>query len=762
MTAGAKPFQGKINRTRAQSEPWWPPVERAPKGSPNIVIILMDDMGFSDVGCFGGEIETPHIDALAARGVRFNNYTTHPICSPARAALLTGRNAHSVSTGWLANNNAGFPGYSGEIPHEAPTLAETLRAQGYATMMVGKWHNTPIVQSMPGSPKDSWPTQRGFDWYYGFMEGETNFFFPARLMLGNALLPIDEYPADFYTTDAWTDKAIEFVREHRTAAPGKPFFLYVANNAVHAPLQAKPADLAKYRGRYDAGWTALREARWKRQLEMGIIPPGTRLADSDPAIPPWSAVSPQDRELFARHMEVYAAMLDSADQNIGKLTRALQTSGDLDNTIFVFTSDNGGTFAGTPIGAFRNNRRYNGLPPQPIEEERKGLDLLGGPRSEALYPAGWGQVCNTPFPSSKTYTGGGGRRVAFIMAWNAGLKVGERHGVHGERGDLRSQFVHVTDVKPTLLELAGLKTLETINGVPAWQPQGKSFAAVLRDANAPSPRTEQYYECWSNRAYYRDGWLARSLQKRGEPVDMDNWTLHHLNADFSESIDLRAQNPDKLRELTDAFDKAAWENLVYPLDNRSMVQKLADGATRGQPSGPRTFHAGGQTVHRGVVVPLIADRCYRIITQIQHGATDQGVLWSVGELIAGMVLYIEGGALRLFYNGFGEFSELPPAPLAAGAHEVVFDYEATGARKGRGRLLIGGKPAADWHTLSPSLMGGFHEGLDIGLDRRCPVDWRLFEKHGVFRYTGTITEVTIAPGELAHDSVLRPAAPVKA
>ena len=762
MTAGAKPFQGKINRTRAQSEPWWPPVERAPKGSPNIVIILMDDMGFSDVGCFGGEIETPHIDALAARGVRFNNYTTHPICSPARAALLTGRNAHSVSTGWLANNNAGFPGYSGEIPHEAPTLAETLRAQGYATMMVGKWHNTPIVQSMPGSPKDSWPTQRGFDWYYGFMEGETNFFFPARLMLGNALLPIDEYPADFYTTDAWTDKAIEFVREHRTAAPGKPFFLYVANNAVHAPLQAKPADLAKYRGRYDAGWTALREARWKRQLEMGIIPPGTRLADSDPAIPPWSAVAPQDRELFARHMEVYAAMLDSADQNIGKLTRALQTSGDLDNTIFVFTSDNGGTFAGTPIGAFRNNRRYNGLPPQPIEEERKGLDLLGGPRSEALYPAGWGQVCNTPFPSSKTYTGGGGRRVAFIMAWNAGLKVGERHGVHGERGDLRSQFVHVTDVKPTLLELAGLKTLETINGVPAWQPQGKSFAAALRDANAPSPRTEQYYECWSNRAYYRDGWLARSLQKRGEPVDMDNWTLHHLNADFSESIDLRAQNPDKLRELTDAFDKAAWENLVYPLDNRSMVQKLADGATRGQPSGPRTFHAGGQTVHRGVVVPLIADRCYRIITQIQHGATDQGVLWSVGELIAGMVLYIEGGALRLFYNGFGEFSELPPAPLAAGAHEVVFDYEATGARKGRGRLLIGGKPAADWHALSPSLMGGFHEGLDIGLDRRCPVDWRLFEKHGVFRYTGTIAEVTIAPGELAHDSVLRPAAPVKA
>ena len=359
-------FQGKIGRIRAESQPWWPEAKRAPKGAPNIVIVLMDDMGYSDPGCFGGEIDTPNIDALAARGLRFNHYTTHPICSPARAALLTGCNAHSVSTGWLANNNGGFPGYSGEIPREAPTLAETLRAQGYATMMVGKWHNTPTVQSLPSSPKDSWPTQRGFDWFYGFMEGETHYFFPARLMQGNNLLPIDAYPADFYTTDAWTDKAIEFVSEHRNAAPDKPFFLYVANNAVHAPLQAKPADLAKYHGRYERGWTLLREARYRRQLELGVIPPGTRLTESDPAIKPWDKIDAQDRALFARHMEVYAAMLDSVDQNLGKLTRHLESSGVIDNTIIIFTSDNGGTFAGGPIGAFRNNRRYSGLPAQPI------------------------------------------------------------------------------------------------------------------------------------------------------------------------------------------------------------------------------------------------------------------------------------------------------------------------------------------------------------------------------------------------------------
>ena len=746
---GTGAFGGKIERTEAASTPWWPEVKRAPKGAPNIVVVMMDDMGYSDPACFGGEIDTPNVDALAAGGIRFNHYTTHPLCSPARAAMLTGRNAHSVSTGWLANNIGGFPGYSGEIPLEAPTLAETLRAQGYATMMVGKWHNTPVVQSLPSASKDSWPTQRGFEWFFGFMEGETNFFHPARLMLGNTLLPIDEYPPDFYTTDAWMDKGLEFLRELRAGSPEKPFFLYVANNAVHGPLQAKPADLAKYRGRFDAGWHALREARHRRQLELGIIPPGTRLAPGDPTVPDWNTLSAKERAYFARYMEVYAAMLDSADQNIGRLLAHLDATGERDNTIVLFTSDNGGTFAGGPIGSFRNNRRYSGLPPQPIEEELAGFDLLGGPQSEALYPSGWGQVCNAPFPSSKSFTGAGGRRVAFIVAWPARL---------ADAGAIRSQFMHVTDIKPTLLDLAGLRTLETNRGVPAWQPHGTSYAAVLREAAAPAPRSEQYYECWSNRAYYRDGWLACSLQKRGGPIDMDNWTLHHLDADFSESVDLRAQHPERLDALVAAFDEAAWANLVYPLDNRTMVQKLADGATRGQPAGLRTFRSGTQTVHRGIVIPLISDRCFRVTATVAHAAGAQGVLWSIGETIAGIVLYIESGALRLTYNGFGIFHEFPPVPLAPGEHAIVLDYEATGRREGRGRLLVDGVDGTGWRTLSPTLMAGFHEGLDIGLDRRCPVDWRVYGKHGVFRYGGAIRDVTIDPGAHAPDSVLRPKA----
>jgi arylsulfatase len=332
--------------------------------------------------------------------------------------------------------------------------------------------------------------------------------------------------------------------------------------------------------------------------------------------------------------------------------------------------------------------------------------------------------------------------VTYIISWPAKIQ---------DRGQIRSQFIHVTDVMPTLLDLAGLKTLDTINGVPALPLHGKSFAPVLFDATAPSPRSEQYYECWSNRAYYRDGWLARSLQKRGMPIDMDNWTLHNLHEDFAESVDLRDQYPEKLHELVEAFDQAAWVNMVYPLDNRAMLQKLSDRAPESQPTGPRTFKPGGQTIHGGLVVPLISNRNFRMHVRFSCQAGDQGILWSIGEQIGGMVLYVEEGALHFYYNGFGEHSTLPEVPLAAGDHEAVLDYEATGQRQGRGRILLDGTDVTGWGDLSPTLMVGFHEGLDIGLDRRCPVSWQLYEKHRSFRFTGTIEDVTIEPGERPAD-----------
>ena len=336
--------------------------------------------------------------------------------------------------------------------------------------MVGKWHNTPAADNVPGGSKHNWPAQRGFDTYYGFMDGETNHFFPARLMLNNQVLPVDEYPRDYYAGDDWMNQGIRFIKDLRTSDPEKPFFLLVANNAMHSPIHAKPSDIAKYKGRYDAGWTAARAARHRRQLEMGIVPPGTQLSISDPRAPGWDDTDPANRPLYARHMEAYAAMLDNADQNVASSSRSCSRSAELDNTIILFSSDNGGTDAGGEHGMVLNNRRYSGLPPQSLEHERGMLAGLGGPQSISLYPTAWGEVSNTPFPSFKTYTGGGGRRVSFIASWPERIRA---------RGDFRRQLMHVTDVMPTLLDLAGVPRLETSNGKPALPFDGMSAARML-------------------------------------------------------------------------------------------------------------------------------------------------------------------------------------------------------------------------------------------------------------------------------------------
>ncbi|MFO1199612.1 MAG: arylsulfatase [Burkholderiaceae bacterium] len=736
-------FQGRIGRTREESQPWWPAPKTARPGSPNIVVIYMDDMGYSDLGCYGSEIATPNIDALARRGVRFNHYTTHPICSPARAALLTGRNAHAVATGWLANNNPGFPGYSGDIPLEAPTIAETLKAAGYATIGIGKWHNS----TNGATPNETWPTQRGFERFYGFLEGETSYFFPARIMHNNMLAPIDEYPPDYYATDDWTDKAMSFVRTVRNDDAAQPFFLYLAYNAVHGPLQAKDCDLAKYRGRYDAGWDAVRAARLAKQKSMGLVPADAQLSPRDPSVPAWEDVPAEQRELFVRHMETYAAMLDCVDQNVGRLVAQIDAMGELENTIFVFSSDNGGTSSGGPAGAIHFNRRFAGLSPLPVDHDVGMREHIGTGRVSALYPMGWGQVSNTPFPSFKTYTGGGGRRVCMIVSWPKEI---------ADRDAVRTQFTHVTDVMPTLLDLAGVPALTTSHGKPAMPIQGVSFAPSLRDARAPSARAEQYYECWANRAFYRDGWVAVSLQVRGGPIDFDRWTLHRHADDFSESVDLGAKHPDKLRELVEAFDATAWGNAVYPLDNRLPIQKFNQLPPHLRPpeSGTRRFLPGSQTVHRWRVVPLVADRSFKIHTTFRYGPGDEGVLFALGEVMGGMVMYVEDGALKFFYNGFGEYRTLEPMAIAAGGGErrATIEYEALGGRRGRGRMVIDGTNAGAWQDLSPTLMYGFHEGLDIGIDRRAPVSWALREKHGAFRYSGEIVDVKVESGAFAPDS----------
>lgn len=749
MTEASPPsypgFTGKIGRTRETSEPAWVPPKSARPGSPNIVVVYMDDMGYSDIGCFGSEIATPNIDSIAQRGLRLNHYTTHPICSPARAALLTGRNAHAVATGWLSNNNAGFPGYSGDLPLAAPTVAESLSDAGYATIGIGKWHNS----TNSATPNETWPTQRGFQRFYGFLEGETSYFFPARILYNNVVAPIDEYPADYYATDDWTTKGMELVRAVRNESATQPFFLYMAYNAVHGPLQAKPADLAKYDGRYEAGWDVIRAQRFERQKALGIVPQEATLSPRDEAVPAWDDVPPEQQALFVRHMQTYAAMLDCVDQNVGRLLALLDEMGERENTIIVFSSDNGGTSSGGPSGAIHFNRRFAGLAPMPVEHDVGMAEHVGSGRVSPVYPMGWGQVSNTPFPSFKTYTGGGGRRVSFIVSWPAQIR---------DVGQIRPQFAHVTDVMPTLLDLAGVAPLARSHGQDALPMQGASLKPFLLDAKAPPVREEQYYECWANRAYYRRGWIAVSLQKRGGPVDFNTWTLHRQDSDFSESVDLASAHPDELRELVEAFDRAAWANMVYPLDNRLPIQKFNQQAPHLRPpkEGSRRFLPGSQTVHRWSIVPLIADRAFKVTVRLMHGPGDQGVLFALGEVMGGMVMYIEAGRLNLHYNGFGEYHSLVSLPIPPGERCATLDYEATGKRRGRGRLVLDDGSATGWQDLSPTLMYGFHEGLDIGIDRRAPVSWALRERHGSFRYGGQIRDVVIDSGPMAPDSVLVP------
>lgn len=734
-------YQGVIGRTREESTPWWPPQKRAAPGSPNVVLIYMDDMGYSDIGCYGSEIETPNLDALAGRGLRFNHYTTHPICSPARAALLTGCNAHSVATGWLSNNNPGFPGYSGDIPLEAATLPEALRDAGYATVGIGKWHNS----TNSAVPNEHWPTGRGFERWYGFLEGETSYFFPARLVHNNLVVPMDAYPEGYYATDDFFAQGRRFVKEIRHDQPERPFLLYIAPNAMHGPLQAKDDDLARYRGRYAEGWDVLRQRRLDKQIALGLVPAGTQLAPREAGVPAWDTLDAASRAHFERSMETYAAMLDCVDQNVGRLVELLRELGELDNTIFVVSADNGGTHAGGVQGAVHFNRRFAGLPPMSLEQDMTRSEWIGSGRVNPLYPTGWAQLSNTPFPSYKTQTGAGGRRVACIVSWPQRIAA---------RGAVRTQFAHVTDLMPTLLDLAGVAQPAVSHGRPALPIQGHSQAPVLMDESAPAVRREQYYECWSNRGYYRDGWVAVSIQKMGKPIDFDNWTLHRHATDFSECVDLAAEQPALLRELVDAFDREAWSNQVYPLDNRLPVQKFQQLPPHLQPpaEGQRRYLPGAQTVNRFSFVPLVADRSFRITVQLTQGPQDQGVLWALGDVAGGAVMFIEGGQLNLFYNGFGEYRRLDPMPMPPGRHAVALEYEALGKRQGRGRFLLDGQPATNWGDLSPTLMGGFHEGFDIGIDRRAPVDWELFERHGNFRYGGTIHDVLVDSGAFAPGS----------
>jgi len=727
-------FEGRIGRTVAGSEPYWPERPSA-KGKPNVVIVLADDLGFADLGCYGSEIATPHLDALAARGLRYTNFHVTPMCSPTRAALLTGLNPHAVGIGHVAHSDPGFPGYAMELSENVATTAEILRDQGYATLMVGKWHLAKDSDCSDAGPRHSWPCQRGFDRFYGFLDGFTNLPQPHRLLQDNTAVETDAYPEGYYLTDDLTDHAIAMLKASKASDPSKPFFLYVAHGAVHAPLHAKTEDVEKYKDRYREGWDALRAERFARQQELGVVPEGARLpprnSERGNDVLPWDELPPEKQELFARYMAVYAAMVDNIDQQFGRLLATLEELGELDNTIVLFTSDNGASREGEAEGTTAYYQHLLGSTDLAADLAR--LDEIGGPTTTPHYPRGWAMASGTPYRLYKINTHAGGHSVPMILA-APGVATG-----------LRRQFTHVTDVLPTLLELLHLEAPRERNGKPLKPGAGASFAPSLADPASPSTHPEQHYEMVGHRGFYRDGWEIVTLHQPLTPFSDAEWELYDLRTDPTELTNLAAEHPEKVRELADAWEQAARDNQVYPLDEGSGVKFLVRPDRSGVFSEPVTILPGTPTLERWRSQQLVANRGFRVTVEL--AAPGEGTLVAHGDQGGGYSLYVEAGELRFAHNdGRGHLRTLAGPLGSPSVVEAVFT--APGGWTWSVSLLADGVEVAAGEGFTLLFPMAPFQGIDVGIDRRSPVVWG----RGTFPFTGAIRRVTYTPGELAPDS----------
>ena len=720
------------------------------EGSPNILVVLLDDVGYAQFGCYGSDIATPTFDKLAGNGLRYSNYHTTALCSPTRAALMTGRNSHAAGIGMVANVDAGYPGYAGELPKNQPSIAETLRDNGYSTLMVGKWHLCKDADYSEAGDKHSWPIQRGFEQYYGFLEALTNFWHPHRMYEGNSVVQTDKYPEGYYLTDDLTDRSIRMIREVKAARPEKPFFLYFAHGAVHAPLHAKETDIAKYKGVYDCGWDVIRERRLARQKELGIVQPDTELPpqnyEAGHEVAPWADLSDDQQKLYSRYMEVYAGMVDNIDQSVGRLIAEVTALGELENTIFVFTSDNGASREGNATGTrsyFANSSATPGGHSEHKPGDFENLDAIGGPTTWPHYPRGWAMACNTPFRLYKITTMRGGHTVPFIFSWPQRVKA---------RGEvLRRQFTHIIDILPTIVDLIGIKTPTERHGMKADPVQGESFAHTLQDATAPTKHTDQYWECIGNRAYYRDGWEVVTTHEARKSFKDDHWQLFHADTDVNQLHDISSEHPDKVKELVAAWEVAAKTNQVYPLTDGFRTEHIRKSPYEAEYFNKVRILPGTPTLERIRSARMTVGRSFDVVVNWEYKNGDQGIVFAHGGQHMGYVVFVENGMLNFHSNANGTMTKLDPIRLGDTSTTFLLRIKAPGERKWEVEFIIDG-------TAHPR-QGGFtqpfsflpYEGIDVGLDRRSPVSWEIYKQHGCFPFTGRIIDVTYLPGDFAPD-----------
>lgn len=673
------------------------------------------------------------------------NYHVTPLCSPTRAALLTGLNPHAAGVGSLAVEDHGFPGYRGQILDTVTTAAELFRHNGYGTFAVGKWHLTPRSAMSDAGNRASWPLQRGFDRYYGYLGGLTNWHQPHFLHEDNHVVELDEYPEDYFFADDITDRALSMIRAAKTADPDKPFFLYLAHGAVHAPLHARPDDLEAQRGRYDAGWDVTRVRRHARQIELGVIdadvclPP--RNSESDFDVPPWSDLSAKEQSFASRCMEVYAAMVANVDTNLGRLTNLLVELGELENTVIVLSSDNGASWGGGTVGTTAYLRTgYGGTSGRPIDERELGrTHMIGGPRTMTHYARGWAMVSNTPFRLYKTTTYAGGHQVPLIVSWPRGFNAQE---------EIRTQYAYVSDVLPTLIELLDLDVPHERNGRSVAPMTGMSFASTLSDGDAVSQHTEQYFEVRGHRGYYRRGWEIVAFHYAGEPLEQPGWELYNVADDPTEIVELARSQPELVDELAAAWDDAAWANSVYPLGDGASGLYLLKPAGAGALDRAVALTPAHHTLEPNLSKALIRDRSFGIAIRIDYREGDQGILVAHGDQGGGYALYIEESRLYFVFNDSLSLASLDAGKIVDGTREVALDarahddgrWDALARVDGVERGCLAGLPAWSGHTPL--------EGIDVGIDRRSPVSWEIYERHGTFRYTGELHNVTYVPGEL--------------
>jgi len=720
-------------------------VTKANEGAPNVILILVDDMGFSDISPFGGEIETPHLREIAQAGYRFSNYHTSTVCAPARASLLTGVNPHRAGFASVAGSSPGYPGFNAEIAPDSPTIAESFRAAGYSTFMVGKWHLTPTNKLHDAAEKSSWPTQRGFDKYYGCMDAYTTLFQPHRLVRDNSPVVTDAYDDSFYLTDALTAEAQAMIAGLRANDPDKPFFLYFAHQAVHAPLQAKTDDIEKYRGQYDVGWDIVRAERVARQVSEGLFPEEMIPATPDDEIVRWDELSDSQQQWFARCMEVYAANVDSVDQSLGELTAQLKAMGEYDNTIIAFTSDNGASGEGGASGTdsyFSTMGAPAGLSFSEADREI-GIDDIGGPRAMMHYPRGWATVSNAPFAKYKRFMTEGGIRAPLIVSWPDGLpRATEDRGI-------RDQYVYVSDLGRTLLSLAGVDPLAEVGGQSAQAVDGVCFDDLFSSPCAKEVRDEQYSEYAGSRALSRGKWKILTMHRPGEEFSDAQWRLFNLEEDPTERTDLAKEHPDIVAELSARWHDEAWRNTVFPLNDDGTL-------TRTRPSTDLVFE---QPVVMGPSTPtlerfrsnrLIKLRSFDVIARVTPSCDgDGGVLFSHGDQGGGYVAFIDQGRLHFSYNEYGRMIRGSARVDREQAQTLSFSFEALADFRWQIEARIDGEKVFTVGPVAQLVGAAPFTGISVGVDRGSPVDWALSERRGPFRYSGKLESVEYRPGRRA-------------